>query len=153
MKDRLEVIQARYDQISKDLLDINIVSDIKKMTALSKEQRSLEKTVEKYQALLACEKNISELKELVHDSDPDIREMAEMELTEAQELLNTINVAGWDGLDSFYGVFEGNNKTIHITGSQGLVANDVSRNMENEIAYQRDITDQARNTLNRYTEE
>ena len=34
-----------------------------------------------------------------------------------------------------------------------MVANDVSRNMENEIAYQRDITDQARNTLNRYTEE
>ena len=90
MKDRLEVIQARYDQISKDLLDINIVSDIKKMTALSKEQRSLEKTVEKYQALLACEKNISELKELVHDSDPDIREMAEMELVDANELLNKL---------------------------------------------------------------
>lgn len=90
MKDRLEVIQARYDQISKDLLDINIVSDIKKMTALSKEQRSLEKTVEKYQALLACEKNISDLKELSHDSDPDIREMAEMELSEAQELLSTL---------------------------------------------------------------
>ncbi len=90
MKDRLEVIQARYDQISKDLLDINIVSDIKKMTALSKEQRSLEKTVEKYQALLACEKNINELKELVHDSDPDIREMAEMELVEANELLNKL---------------------------------------------------------------
>ena len=60
------------------------------MTALSKEQRSLEKTVEKYQALLACEKNISELKELVHDSDPDIREMAEMELAEANELLSTL---------------------------------------------------------------
>ncbi|MBQ8292764.1 MAG: peptide chain release factor 1 [Bacilli bacterium] len=90
MKDRLEVINQRYEQISKDLLDINIVSDIKKMTALSKEQRSLEKTVEKYHALLACEKNISELKELVHDSDPDIREMAEMELSEAQELLSTL---------------------------------------------------------------
>lgn len=90
MKDRLEVINQRYEQISKDLLDINIVSDIKKMTALSKEQRSLEKTVEKYRALLACEKNISELKELMHDSDPDIREMAEMELAEANELLNTL---------------------------------------------------------------
>ena len=33
-----------------------------------------------------------------------------------------------------------------------MVANDVSRHMENEIAYQRDITDQARTTLNRYTE-
>ncbi len=90
MKDRLEVIKMRYDQISKDLLDINIVSDIKKMTALSKEQRSLEKIVEKYQALLACEKNISELKELVHDVDLDIREMAEAELLEAQESLNNL---------------------------------------------------------------
>ena len=32
------------------------------------------------------------------------------------------------------------------------VANDVSRHMENEIAYQRDITDKARTTLNRYTD-
>ncbi len=86
MKDRLEVINERYEQISKDLLDINIVSDIKKMTALSKEQRSLEKIVNKYQALLACEKNIVELKELSHDSDPDIREMAEMELADAHIL-------------------------------------------------------------------
>lgn len=29
-----------------------------------------------------------------------------------------------------------------------MIANDVSRNMENEIAYQRDITDKVRNTLN-----
>ena len=33
------------------------------------------------------------------------------------------------------------------------IANDVSRNIENEIAYQRDITDKARNTLNSYNEE
>lgn len=33
------------------------------------------------------------------------------------------------------------------------IANDVSRNIENEIAYQRDITDKARNTINRYNEE
>ena len=33
-----------------------------------------------------------------------------------------------------------------------LIANDVSRNMENEIAYQRDITDKARTALNNYNE-
>lgn len=33
------------------------------------------------------------------------------------------------------------------------IANDVSRNMENEIAYQRDITDQARAVLDGYDEE
>ena len=32
------------------------------------------------------------------------------------------------------------------------VANDVSRHMENEIAYQRDITDKARTALDSYTE-
>ena len=32
------------------------------------------------------------------------------------------------------------------------VANDVSRNIENEIAYQRDITDKARTTLSNYAE-
>lgn len=32
------------------------------------------------------------------------------------------------------------------------VANDVSRNMENEIAYQRDITDKARTVLDHYSE-
>jgi methyl-accepting chemotaxis protein len=32
------------------------------------------------------------------------------------------------------------------------VANDVSRNMENEIAYQRDITDKARTALDRYSD-
>ncbi len=34
-----------------------------------------------------------------------------------------------------------------------MIANDVSRNIENEIAYQRDITDQARTTLNRYVDD
>ena len=33
-----------------------------------------------------------------------------------------------------------------------MIANDVSRNIENEIAYQRDITDKARMTLDRYAE-
>ena len=48
MIDRLEVIRQRYDQIGEQLIDPNIVTDIKKMTALAKEQRSLEKVVTKY---------------------------------------------------------------------------------------------------------
>ena len=37
MKDRLEVIANRYNQINEMLLDMSIVSDIKKLTELSKE--------------------------------------------------------------------------------------------------------------------
>ena len=87
MLDRLEVIRQRYEQIGEQLIDPNIVTDIKKMTALAKEQRNLEKIVVKYQELQKINKDIIDLKEMANDSDPDIREMAEMELTEALERL------------------------------------------------------------------
>ena len=42
MFDRLEVISKRYHQISELMTDMSVISDIKKLTALSKEQKSLE---------------------------------------------------------------------------------------------------------------
>ena len=63
LKDRLEVINKRYETIKEMLLDMNIVSDVKKLTELAKEQKSLEKTVEKYHELLATEDAIAEAKE------------------------------------------------------------------------------------------
>lgn len=84
MIDRLEVIRQRYNQIGEQLTDPNIVSDIKKMTALSKEQRSLEKVVNKYEELIKLQKDIEDLKEMVNDSDLEIQQMAEIELEEAQ---------------------------------------------------------------------
>ena len=82
LKDRLEVINKRYETIKEMLLDMNIVSDVKKLTELAKEQKSLEKTVEKYHELLATEDAIAEAKELLHDSDAELREMAELEIEE-----------------------------------------------------------------------
>lgn len=87
MIDRLEVIRKRYDQIGEQLVDPSILSDIKKMTALAKEQRSLEKVVLKYQELKKINQDIEDLKEMVNDTDPEIKEMAEMELQEALERL------------------------------------------------------------------
>lgn len=87
MIDRLEVIRQRYEQIGEQLIDPNIVSDIKKMTALAKEQRSLEKIVVKYQELQQLNQDISDLKEMTNDSDMEIREMAEVELASSQEKL------------------------------------------------------------------
>lgn len=54
------------------------------MTALSKEQRSLEKVVNKYEELIKLQKDIEDLKEMVNDSDLEIQQMAEIELEEAQ---------------------------------------------------------------------
>lgn len=85
MLKRLEVINDRYNQISEMLTDMAIISDVKKMMELSKEQHSIEKTVQKYHELLKLEKDIEDLKSLLKDSDDDIREMAEVELEESNQ--------------------------------------------------------------------
>ena len=87
MASRIDIICQRYDQINELLTDMSVVSDIKKLTELSKEQRSIEKTVLKYRDIQKLEKEIEDLKEMIHDEDQDIREMAEVELVDAEEKL------------------------------------------------------------------
>ncbi len=82
MLDRLEVINKRYNQITDLMTNIEILSDIKKLTELSKEQKSLEKIVLKYQEYLKVLDAITEYKELINDTDQELREMAELELPE-----------------------------------------------------------------------
>ena len=48
MIDRLEATLKRYNEIGEELASPEIISDIKKMTLLSKERTGLEKTVEVY---------------------------------------------------------------------------------------------------------
>ena len=90
MRDRLEVICERYNQITEMLSNPEIVSDIKKLTELSKEQRGLEAVVNKYTELKQLERDIEDLKEMSKDSDPDLREMAELELEESKTRLETL---------------------------------------------------------------
>ena len=84
MLTRLENYVVRYEEINKELSDPAICTDIKKMTALSKEQRSIEKIVEVYRKYKAAVDSIEDLKEMKKDPDPEIAEMAEMELEEVK---------------------------------------------------------------------
>ena len=80
MFERLEMIAQRYNEINEMLQDSAVICNVNKMTALMKEQRSLEKIVSKYQEYNEVVKTIKELKELAKETDPEIAEMAEMEL-------------------------------------------------------------------------
>ena len=85
MLKRLENYLQRYDEINEELAKPEICTDIKKMTALSKEQRSIEKIVEVYKEYKRCLESIEDLKEMRKDPDPELAEMAEMELEETKE--------------------------------------------------------------------
>lgn len=87
MIDRVKVICERYEQITNLLNDPEIVTDIKRLTELSKEQKSIEKIVIKSQEIEKTTAEIADLKEMSKDSDESIRELAEAELEEAEAKL------------------------------------------------------------------
>ncbi len=90
MFDRLNVMVERYNEINNLLSQPEIATDIKKMTELNKELRSLEETVALYKEYLKNEETIKDCKEMLNDDDSDIVEMAKVELEDlepGQELM------------------------------------------------------------------
>ena len=82
MIDRLEATLKRYNEIGEELANPEIISDIKKMTLLSKERTRLEKTVEVYKEYKKVLDDIEEAKELLKDKD--MAEFAKEELSSAE---------------------------------------------------------------------
>ena len=80
---KLQEIEKRYNEISDLLLLEENVTDPKKFTKLSKEQASLKGSYDAYQHLKALNQAIEEATAMLKDSDPEIKEMAEIELEEA----------------------------------------------------------------------
>ena len=83
MIDRLEVTLKRYEEITDELSNPSIVSDVKKMTKLSKEKNRLEEVVSVYQEYKSILGRIEEANELIHDSE--LAEMARDELNICQK--------------------------------------------------------------------
>lgn len=79
MIERLNSIEERYNQISIELVDPNNITDIKKMTELSKEQASIKEAYEAYQQYKSILDDIEAAKEMLKDFD--MSEFAKEELT------------------------------------------------------------------------
>ncbi len=90
MISRLEKYVERYNEITELISDPNIVNDIKRMTSLLKEQRGLEKVVVVFNKYKTAEASVADLKEMKKDSDPEIAEMATIELDETNQLLSDL---------------------------------------------------------------
>ena len=88
--ERLDFIEQRYDEISTSLQDPSVSTNIERVKSLSKELRSLEKTVLKYREYKAILKEIDKLKHMEHDQDSEIREMIELELETLSERSETL---------------------------------------------------------------
>ena len=80
MIDKLEAIQARFDEVGVALTNPEIVGNNQKFSALSKEYRSLEKIVRARKEYLAALDDVKSYREALNGSDEELREMAKEEL-------------------------------------------------------------------------
>lgn len=78
MKERLEIIQERYDYLNNELLKPEVYEDYKKMQVISKEKNSIEPIVNAYKKYNTILDDIEAAKEMVHD--PEMKDFANEEL-------------------------------------------------------------------------
>ncbi len=90
MLDRLISMENRYEELGHMLMDPDIGTDIKKMTDVAKEQASLQAAYDLFQEYKEVKDGIDGAKELMKENDPEIKEMAKMELDELEERMPDI---------------------------------------------------------------
>jgi peptide chain release factor 1 len=81
MLDKLEAISQRFNDVSQQLLDPEVMSDMKRYKTLNKEYKDLNKIVTEYKAYQSVLSNIEGAREVIAtEKDEDFRQMAKDEL-------------------------------------------------------------------------
>ena len=88
---KLQEIEKRYNEISDLMLLEENVTDVKKYTKLSKEQAQLKGSYDAYQSYKKYTQIIADGQEMLNDSDPEIKEMAQMEIDDAKTQLEQLD--------------------------------------------------------------
>ncbi len=88
MLDKIQIVKQRFDEVNDLIIQPDIIADQKRYIELNKEYKDLRNIVEKGEVYQALIDNINEAEEIISDgSDPEMVEMARMELDEAREKL------------------------------------------------------------------
>ncbi len=83
MLDKLEAIRQRYDNVNEELMQPDVMSDLKRYKSLNKEYKDLGKIVVEYRNYQQVLSNIENARQVVStEKDEDFREMAKAELDE-----------------------------------------------------------------------
>ena len=90
MFDRLEQLEARYEELGVQLSDPTIVNDQENYRKVSKQHRDMETTVEKFREFRKLRNAVADAKAMLAESDADLREMAQAELEELEPKLAAV---------------------------------------------------------------
>ena len=90
MFEKLEEVVKRYEELDRLLSDPLVFDDRQTYQSLTSERAKIEPIVESYQSYCKARQDIEDNRALTHDSDADIREMAQAEIPELEETLGRL---------------------------------------------------------------
>ena len=87
MLQKLNIVKQRFDEVNDLIIQPEVISDQKRYIQLNKEYKELSLLMEKRDAYVAMQNAMDEAQQiLASETDPEMIEMAKMELESAQEL-------------------------------------------------------------------
>ena len=92
MLDKLAEINARFEKLTDELAQPDVVQDQERYRKLSQEHSSIQEIVECYRSFLEIQKEIDDNRDLADskEEDPEICEMAELEIPQLTQQLNEL---------------------------------------------------------------
>jgi peptide chain release factor 1 len=90
MFERLEQIAARYEELGREMASVEVVNDHERYQKIAKQHRDLESMVESFRDYQRTKQGIADAQAMLSETDPEIRAMAQDELTELEERLPKI---------------------------------------------------------------
>jgi len=91
VRQRLETVTARHEEVGMMLSQPDVFSDQGRYRDLSVEYSQLEPVVETYRQWKKASETLRQTEEMSRDSDPELRDLAEAELTEAAARLEALD--------------------------------------------------------------
>lgn len=84
MLDKLEAIQDRYYYLEEKLSDPEVLADMKQFAKINKEYKDLTQIINTFKEYKLAASNLENAREMLKDADPEMKEMADMEISELQ---------------------------------------------------------------------
>lgn len=91
MLDKLLSLENRFTEMNKELSDPNVIADLDRYQKLAKEHKALEPIIEKIIKYKSISKQLEEDKKVIEEnSDPELVELAQMEVDELEENIQSL---------------------------------------------------------------
>ncbi|WP_026914407.1 peptide chain release factor 1 [Christiangramia portivictoriae] len=85
MIERLNIVKQRFDEVNDLIIQPDVISDQKRYIELNREYKDLRALMDEREKYVSLTENISEAEEIISDgSDPEMTEMAKLQLEEAK---------------------------------------------------------------------